>query len=200
MPVGAWLRGCRWRYGQTPSFALMAGASTDERQGHAGGLPQVRRQKALRGEAGRNSEQLTPGGFGHNICPACGLVGLVEGSNIAGTNAGDGVRPQPWNHALTEASVIFCYQCEQRSGPPAGATGWGGGKDPATAAFRTCWCGWPRSIGTPMRRGSAGRATARSATICHADIYVVEALVTTVTNVNFDPERIGRSSVAATTS
>ena len=87
---------------------------------------------------------------------------------------------------------MFCYQCEQRSArAPAGATGWSV-KDPAAALQDLLvWVAQGVSVYAHEARQRRQGDSAVSDDLLHeADIYVVEALFTTVTNVNFDPERI----------
>ena len=90
---------------------------------------------------------------------------------------------------------MFCYQCEQRSGPGASGCDRVGvcGKDPATAALQDMlvWVAQGVSVYAHEARQRRQGDSAVSDDLLHeADIYVVEALFTTVTNVNFDPERI----------
>lgn len=90
---------------------------------------------------------------------------------------------------------MFCYQCEQRSGPGASGCDRVGvcGKDPATAALQDLlvWVAQGVSVYAHEARQRRQGDSAVSDDLLHeADIYVVEALFTTVTNVNFDPERI----------
>jgi len=80
---------------------------------------------------------------------------------------------------------MFCYQCEQTA-KGTGCTAFGVcGKDPETAALQNlliyaakeiAWYGWrARNLGKKDRE---------------TDRFLAEALFTTVTNVNFDPERV----------
>jgi hydroxylamine reductase len=80
---------------------------------------------------------------------------------------------------------MFCYQCEQT---------WAGrgcdklgvcGKEPATAALQDLLVHATKGIGQ-----YAHRARRLGAKDHRVDIFVVEALFTTITNVNFDPSRL----------
>lgn len=124
--------------------------------------------------------------------------------------------------------MMFCYQCEQRTGPGASGCDRFGvcGKDPATSSLqdllvmaaqgvslfaheaRRAQAGVAVTATTPADASASGRcgsccggcpgssaiATAPTsglaAALRDADVFVVEALFTTVTNVNFDPERL----------
>ncbi|MBN2505365.1 MAG: hydroxylamine reductase [Verrucomicrobia bacterium] len=80
---------------------------------------------------------------------------------------------------------MFCYQCEQTS-KGTGCTQFGVcGKDEPTAALQDLLVHAIKGIGQYARR--ARGLGARDAAV---DRFVVEALFTTVTNVNFDPERM----------
>lgn len=83
--------------------------------------------------------------------------------------------------------MMFCYQCEQRSGVGgSGCTKVGVcGKDPRVAALQDLliWAAQGVSLYARACR-NLGLATSK------ADHFVVESLFTTVTNVNFDPERL----------
>ena len=82
-------------------------------------------------------------------------------------------------------SSMFCYQCEQ-TGKGTGCTSFGVcGKDPETAALQDLLVSVAQGISQ-----YAHRARALGVVDHDADVYVVEALFTTVTNVNFDPKRI----------
>jgi len=80
---------------------------------------------------------------------------------------------------------MFCYQCEQTA-KGSGCTAHGVcGKDPETAALQ--------DLAVHMARGVAQvahRARGLGAETPEADAYVLEALFTAVTNVDFDPERV----------
>ena len=82
-------------------------------------------------------------------------------------------------------SSMFCYQCEQ-TGKGTGCTSFGVcGKDPETAALQDLLVSVAQGISQ-----YAHRARALGVVDHDADVYVIEALFTTVTNVNFDPKRI----------
>ena len=81
---------------------------------------------------------------------------------------------------------MFCYQCEQTP-QPGGCTVIGNcGKDATTAALQDLLL--HATTGTSMYAHRAAKLGARDAAV---DVAVVEGLFTTVTNVNFDPERLG---------
>jgi hydroxylamine reductase len=78
---------------------------------------------------------------------------------------------------------MFCYQCEQT---PSGCTVIGNcGKDATTAALQDLL--HQVAVGTSMYAHRAAQLGARDPEV---DVAVVEALFTTVTNVNFDPARL----------
>ncbi|MFA4943500.1 MAG: hydroxylamine reductase [Lentisphaeria bacterium] len=80
---------------------------------------------------------------------------------------------------------MFCYQCEQTS-KGTGCTVQGiCGKDPVSAALQDLIIHATKGVASYASR--AAKLGARDAAINHA---VVEALFTTVTNVNFDPARL----------
>ncbi|MBI5882408.1 MAG: hydroxylamine reductase [Elusimicrobia bacterium] len=80
---------------------------------------------------------------------------------------------------------MFCYQCEQAVGGK-GCTKVGVcGKDPETAALQDALL----RVATGISQ-YAHRARALSVKDAGLDRFVVEALFTTVTNVNFDPSRL----------
>ncbi len=80
---------------------------------------------------------------------------------------------------------MFCYQCEQTSkGTGCTVTGVCG-KDPATAAMQDLLVHAAKGLAMHLHR--ARQAGVRDA---DADRFLIEALFTTVTNVNFDPERL----------
>jgi hydroxylamine reductase len=78
---------------------------------------------------------------------------------------------------------MFCYQCEQTS-QATGCTAFGVcGKDPETAALQDLLIELCKHISVKaLEARAAGKATR------DADLYVMEGLFTTVTNVNFDPK------------
>jgi hydroxylamine reductase len=81
---------------------------------------------------------------------------------------------------------MFCYQCEQAA-QGTGCTVKGVcGKDPQTAALQDLLLYATEGIAQYAHR--ARRLGAKDRQI---DVFVVEALFTTVTNVNFDPQRLG---------
>jgi len=80
---------------------------------------------------------------------------------------------------------MFCYQCEQTA-KGEGCTNHGVcGKDPETAALQDLLVHATKGIAN-----YAHRARQLGATDCAVDTCVVDALFTTVTNVNFDPARM----------
>ncbi len=80
---------------------------------------------------------------------------------------------------------MFCFQCEQRA-KDTGCTVVGVcGKQPETAALQDLLVHAVKGISMYAHR--AGKLGVRDRAI---DVFVIEALFTTVTNVNFDPERI----------
>lgn len=82
-------------------------------------------------------------------------------------------------------SSMFCYQCEQ-AGKGTGCTEFGAcGKDPDTAALQDLLVQVASGISQ-----YANKARAVGVVDVEADVYVIEALFTTVTNVNFDPHRL----------
>ena len=82
-------------------------------------------------------------------------------------------------------SSMFCYQCEQ-AGKGTGCTDFGAcGKDPDTAALQDLLVQVASGISQ-----YAHRARALGVVDHDADAFVIEALFTTVTNVNFDPHRL----------
>jgi len=82
---------------------------------------------------------------------------------------------------------MFCYQCEQTA-RGTGCTKMGVcGKDPKTAALQDVLVYLAKGISM-----YAHRAAALGARDPRIDRFVIEALFATVTNVDFDPERLGR--------
>jgi hydroxylamine reductase len=80
---------------------------------------------------------------------------------------------------------MFCYQCEQTK-DGVGCTAFGiCGKDPTTAALQDLILYVAKGISM-----YAHRARQRGARDPEIDRFVVEALFSTITNVNFDPERL----------
>ena len=88
---------------------------------------------------------------------------------------------------------MFCYQCEQTAGG-SGCEKYGVcGKDPVTAQLQDLLVYAVKGIGQ-----YAVRARALGAKTPEADRFVIEALFTTVTNVNFDADSIERMLRKAT--
>ncbi len=82
-------------------------------------------------------------------------------------------------------SSMFCYQCEQTA-KGTGCTAFGVcGKDPETAALQDLLVG--ATQGLSQYAHALGQLGVRDHA---ADVAMIEALFTTVTNVNFDPKRI----------
>ena len=82
---------------------------------------------------------------------------------------------------------MFCYQCEQTA-KNSGCTAYGAcGKDPDTAALQDLLVYVCKGISSFAHRARAIGVVDRE-----TDIYVTEALFTTVTNVNFDAERVAK--------
>jgi len=80
---------------------------------------------------------------------------------------------------------MFCYQCEQTA-KGTGCTAHGVcGKDPETAALQDLLIHLARGVAQ-----YAHRARGLGAETGEADRFVIEALFTAVTNVDFDPERV----------
>ena len=80
---------------------------------------------------------------------------------------------------------MFCYQCEQTCGSEA-CTAFGVcGKDPQTAALQDLIVYACKGLGCVAKAAGDGGVKDHA-----ADVAVVEALFTTVTNVNFDPRRL----------
>ncbi|WP_427365822.1 hydroxylamine reductase [Candidatus Caldatribacterium saccharofermentans] len=80
---------------------------------------------------------------------------------------------------------MFCYQCEQTAGGT-GCTNFGVcGKDPETAALQDLLVYATQGIAMFARRVRELGVKDRE-----ADVFVLEALFSTVTNVDFDPERL----------
>jgi len=80
---------------------------------------------------------------------------------------------------------MFCFQCEQTA-KGTGCTVRGVcGKDAETAALQDALTHVTKGISMYAHRARALGAAERT-----VDVFVIEALFTTVTNVNFDPERV----------
>jgi hydroxylamine reductase len=80
---------------------------------------------------------------------------------------------------------MFCYQCEQRAANGGCRVMGVCGKDAQTAALQDLLIHASQGISMYAHRARALGAFDRE-----IDLFVVEALFTTVTNVNFDPERL----------
>jgi len=80
---------------------------------------------------------------------------------------------------------MYCYQCEQTAKGVACTAGGVCGKNPETAALQDLLIHTAKAVSM-----YAHRARALGAIDHEADVFVIEALFTTVTNVNFDPERL----------
>jgi len=87
---------------------------------------------------------------------------------------------------------MFCYQCEQTA-KGTGCTAFGVcGKDPETAALQDLLVHAAKGVSMYAHRARGLGARDRE-----IDIFVIEALFTTVTNVNFDPQRLRTELVRA---
>jgi hydroxylamine reductase len=83
---------------------------------------------------------------------------------------------------------MFCYQCEQTA-KGTGCTAHGVcGKDPETAALQDLLIHIAEGVSQYAHRARKLGASHRP-----ADLFVVEALFTTVTNVDFDPKRVAET-------
>ncbi|MHC4639089.1 MAG: hydroxylamine reductase [Planctomycetota bacterium] len=82
---------------------------------------------------------------------------------------------------------MFCYQCEQTAQGQGCTKGGVCGKSPETAAFQDLLIYATKGISM-----YAHRARQFGASDHEIDMFVVEALFTTVTNVNFDSDRIAK--------
>lgn len=80
---------------------------------------------------------------------------------------------------------MFCYQCEQTAKGTACTTAGVCGKDGDTAALQDLLLHAAKGVSQ-----YAHRARKLGVIDTEVDLFVVEALFTTVTNVNFDPERL----------
>jgi len=80
---------------------------------------------------------------------------------------------------------MFCYQCEQSAKGAGCSTRGVCGKDPQTAVLQDLLINQAKQISKYACRAAKLGATDRS-----VDHFVMEALFTTVTNVNFDPVRL----------
>jgi hydroxylamine reductase len=87
---------------------------------------------------------------------------------------------------------MFCYQCEQTS-KGAGCTAQGVcGKDAETAALQDLLVHAAKGVSMYAHRARELGAKDRE-----IDVFVIEALFSTVTNVNFDPERLQKWLIKA---
>jgi len=78
---------------------------------------------------------------------------------------------------------MFCYQCEQTA-QCSGCTSFGVcGKDPDTAALQDLLVDVCKQVAVKAHAGERTR---------EADLFIMEGLFTTVTNVNFDPEDLAK--------
>ncbi|MBN1773504.1 MAG: hydroxylamine reductase [Deltaproteobacteria bacterium] len=85
---------------------------------------------------------------------------------------------------------MFCWQCEQTAKGTGCRTSGVCGKDPRTAALQDLLIEAAKGVAVYAHRArQVGGPEARDREV---DLGVVEALFTTVTNVNFDPERLAR--------
>ncbi len=82
-------------------------------------------------------------------------------------------------------SRMFCYQWEQTAQGSGGTSFGVCGKDPETSALQDLLIHVAEGVST-----YAHRARQLGVVDSAADLFVVEALFTTVTNVNFDPQRV----------
>jgi hydroxylamine reductase len=82
---------------------------------------------------------------------------------------------------------MFCYQCEQTA-KGTGCTAHGVcGKDPETAALQDLLVHAVKGISMYAHRARQRKAKDRA-----VDVFTIEALFTTLTNVNFDPNRLAK--------
>ena len=81
--------------------------------------------------------------------------------------------------------TMFCYQCEQTAKGTGCTVSGVCGKDPETAALQDLVIHLAKGIAR-----YANRARKLGAKDRDVDVYVIEALFATVTNVNFDPKRL----------
>ena len=80
---------------------------------------------------------------------------------------------------------MLCYQCEQTAKGTGCTAGGVCGKDPTTAALQDVLMYVTKGIAQYAHRARQAGASDRE-----IDVFVIEALFSTVTNVNFDPERL----------
>ncbi len=86
---------------------------------------------------------------------------------------------------MNEEVKMFCYQCEQTKGGTGCTTQGVCGKDPTTATLQDLLIYATEGIAQ-----FAHRARRLGATDCEINLFTVEALFSTITNVDFDPERL----------
>jgi len=84
-------------------------------------------------------------------------------------------------------SSMFCYQCEQTAKGTGCTVAGVCGKDPETAALQDLLVYSAKGIAMYAHRAGELGATDKA-----VDEFVIQALFTTVTNVNFDPEALAR--------
>ena len=84
---------------------------------------------------------------------------------------------------------MYCYQCEQTAKGVACTKAGVCGKDPETAALQDILVHVAKGVSMYAHRARELGAADRE-----ADVFVIEALFTTVTNVNFDADAIDRKS------
>ncbi|NIA15962.1 MAG: hydroxylamine reductase [Nitrospiraceae bacterium] len=80
---------------------------------------------------------------------------------------------------------MFCYQCEQTAKGEGCQVSGACGKDPQTAALQDLLIYATEGVSQYAHRARQAGAIDHS-----VDVFVIKALFTTVTNVNFDPERV----------
>lgn len=82
---------------------------------------------------------------------------------------------------------MFCFQCEQTQGGVGCMVAGNCGKDPVTSALQDALNALALEVAAVTHA-----ARVAGAPVGQADEFVIDALFTTVTNVNFDPDRIYR--------
>jgi len=87
----------------------------------------------------------------------------------------------------TQEAKMFCFQCEQTAGGTGCTVHGVCGKDPTTATLQDLLLHATKGLAMYAHRARALGAKTRE-----LDVFVIEALFTTVTNVNFDAERIAQ--------
>jgi hydroxylamine reductase len=86
---------------------------------------------------------------------------------------------------MNQEVKMFCYQCEQTKGGTGCTTQGVCGKDPTTATLQDLLIYATEGIAQYAHRARKLGATDRD-----VNLFTVEALFSTITNVNFDPERL----------